>query len=260
MAAKVRVLQVAIGVVNFLIFVLAFTSIWPFPNGDFKIDLPEPNDVDWSYDEGRVHITAPYSVDNGGFYDVDDLVLSYRITNSTGAAVASDTFELGILPAGQITSGTLDFYLDLLELYQQGIVWMIFNDDWLNLRISVSCFYTMKLIEFDALYSVTVPWDALIRDLQFEGLELDPDGEGLTVSYRLETSPLLDGMACGVSFTYLDDGVPVAAGAQNIVLGQIDYSIHLDISGALIPGTGGTLLVELQLDGLTVEQELEVPP
>jgi len=256
MAAKVRLLQVAIGVVNFLIFVLVFTSIWPFPNGDFKIDLPEPNEVDWSYSDGRVHITAPYSVDNGGFYDVDDLVLSYRITNSTGAGIASETSEIGTLPAGQITSGTLDFYLDLLQMYEQGAVWMIFNDDELKLRISVSCFYTMRLIEFDALYSVTVPWDALIRDLEFEGVT--PDSDGLTVSYRLETSPLLDGMSCGVTLTYLDDGVEAATATQNIVLGLINYEVHFDIAAVLIPDDGDSLLVELELDGLTVEQELEL--
>lgn len=259
MAAKVGLLQVAIGVVNFLIFVLAFTSIWPFPNGDFRIDLPEPNEVEWSYDEGRVHITAPYSVDNGGFYDVDDLVVSYSVTNSTGARIASDSFEIGALPAGQITSGRLDFYLNLMQLYEQGIVWMIFNDDWLNLKISVSCLYTMGLVDFDALYRVTVPWDALVRDLELEDVSLDPDGQGLTVHYTLETSPLLDGMSCGLRVTYLDNGVPVATATQNVVLGQVHYSIHLDISTIVIPDGGDTLQFQVELDGLTVEQEMEVP-
>lgn len=259
MAARTRLLQVAIGLVNFLIFMLAFTSLWPFPNGDFKIDLPEPNEVEWSYGDGRVDIAAPYSVDNGGYYDVEDLVLSYSITNLTGAGIASDTIEIGTLPAGEITSGTLEFYLDLMRLYEQGAAWMIFNDDALNMRISVSCLYTMGLIEFDALYSVTVPWDALIRDFEPEGVSWDPDFQGFTVTYRLDTSPLLNGMSCGLTLTYLDDGVPAATATQNVVLGQVSYSIHFDIVTVLIPDAGDSLRLELDLDGFEVEQEMEVP-
>jgi len=84
MAARTRLIQLAIGIVNILIVALVFTSIWPFPSGNFKVDLPSPSDITWSYEDGVAHIVAPVTIDNRWIYDVNDLAIYYMVRNYSG--------------------------------------------------------------------------------------------------------------------------------------------------------------------------------
>lgn len=191
MPVSTRAVQVAIAIVNVLIFALAFTSVWPFPSGDFKVDLPSPADIEWSYSGGAVHVSAPYTIDNGGFYDVDDLQISYVVTNYTQSQIYSGVLDLGSLPAGRVTADTLDFSFPLLEMYESGSTWMVFNDDLLNFAVDVSCYYTMRLVHFYAEYRVSVPWDALIQEVAVDGWRVE--GAELLLDYHVATSEVLDG-------------------------------------------------------------------
>jgi len=191
MAASIRAIQMSIALVNVLIFALVFTSLWPFPSGDFNVDLPSSGDVVWDYEDGVVTVSAPYSIDNGGFYDVDDLVIRYDVTNYTDAPVHSGEIDIGSLPAGHVTSDSIDFAFPLLEMYESGATWMVFNDDFLNFAVEVSCYYTMKLVHFYAEYNVSVPWDALIQEVAFDGARSE-DGQ-LLIDYHVVTSDILQG-------------------------------------------------------------------
>ncbi len=193
MAASIRAVQAAIAAVNVVIFALVFTSVWPFPSGDFNVDLPSPNEVEWGYADGVVSVSAPYTIDNGGFYDVADLLISYDVRNYTNAPVYSGEIDIGTLPAGQVTSDTIDFTFPLLELYESGDTWMVFNDDFLNFQVEVSCYYTMDLVHFYADYRVSVPWDALIREVALDDVSSE-DGL-LSIDYHLVTSEILQGSA-----------------------------------------------------------------
>lgn len=200
MPASIRAVQTAIALVNVLIFALVFTSLWPFPSGDFNIDLPSANDVVWDYDDGVVTVSAPYSIDNGGFYDVEDLLLTYDVRNYTGAEVHSGEADIGTLPAGQVSADSIDFTFPILEMYESGQTWMVFNDDFLNFRVDVSCYYTMRLVHFYAEYNVSVPWEALIQEVEFDGASVD-DGL-LLVDYHIATSDIFDGLTTMNAYLY----------------------------------------------------------
>lgn len=223
MAARARLLQLSIAVVNLAILGLAFTSIWPFPHGDFRIHLPSARDVTWTYVDGVVIVHAPYSVDNGGFYDVDDLVVSYTVNNAT-REFAAQRFDLGSLPAGSVTPGSLDFTIDLIGMYENNTQWLIFNDDILDFHVEVSCYYTMKLIKFDASYQSSVIWNALIEDWGVGNVSLlrllNYTGEPVEVNYWLNTSDLLSRLPpARLNVSVLGDGAPVAWGETTVQVG-----------------------------------------
>lgn len=233
MAARTRVLQLAITVVNLSIIALAFTSVWPFPHGDFKVHLPSASEVEWSYADGLVHISAPYSIDNGWIYDVDNLTIQYSVTNNSMKVLAGDTFSLGSIPAGTVTPGSLDFTVDILGLYNAGAQWMVFHDDFLNFRISVSCLYTMKLIKFDASYHAGIEWDALIRSWAIERPSSLPVlGSPYPIHYWLNTSNMLAGLPTAqVNISLYGDGLLLGWGATSVELGgDRQGSLNLQIS------------------------------
>jgi len=241
MAARTRVLQLAIVLVNLSLIALAFTSIWPFPHGDFKVHLPQAKDVTWSYENGLVEVSAPYSIDNGGFYDVEDFVISYSVTNNTRYQLAGDTFDLGKIPKGSIAPGSLDFTFDLLGFYRNGTQWMVFNDDILNFDIHVSCYYTMRLVKFDASYSTGVTWDALIRSWAIERpSSLPTPGAPYPINYWLNTSDLLNGLPpASLNVSFSRDSELLGWGASEIQLGGDRTGI---VNVNILPGFDPTIL------------------
>jgi len=190
MSARTRLLELSVVTTNLVIFGLVLTSIWPFPSGQFKVDLPSASEVTWTYSDGVVHVVAPFSIDNGGFYDVDGLSISYQVTNYSRSSLAADTLVIGQIPAGGAVSSRLEFDFDLLRLYDEGAVWMVFHEDMLFFHIEVSGLYTMKLVEFDADYSVSMPWLPPIESYDVNPV-WPPVGNQVSVDWWLNTTRIL---------------------------------------------------------------------
>lgn len=240
MAARTRLIQLAIAIVNLLIVTLVFTSIWPFPSGEFRVDLPSANEIRWTYEDGIVHIVAPVTIDNSWIYDVDDLSIYYIVTNYSGHRIAEQRMPIGKIAAGQVTESALDFNFDLLELYNSGAVSMVFNDDLLSFYLEVSCLYTAKLIKFFASYQVSVPWDALVEgygvfDVRYPSTVPSPgDPISVEVDYWLHTSDLLRSVpSAQVSIRYLGNDTVLGSTSSTISLGG-NYSgvIQFEITPA----------------------------
>jgi len=263
MAARTRLLQLAIAAVNLIIVALVFTSVWPFPSGEFKVNLPSANDVEWAYSDGVVHIIAPYTIDNGWIYDVDDLTITYSVTNGTHSELAGDVLTIGSIPAGDVRSDELDFEFDLLEQYGAGIDWMVFHEDMLFFHLEVSCWYTMKMIQFDATYQASVPWDALVQGYGISDYSYSVGPPvSVYVGYWLNTSSLLRGLpAADVTVSYFGDDTLLGQAQTTIQLGGPNVgAVTMDITPAL--ASTYSLLFEVQFGGFTVSQRqtASVPP
>ncbi len=250
MVARIRLLQIAIAAVNIAIVALAFTSIWPFPHGDFKVDLPSANEVSWTYSNGVVHVIAPFSIDNGGYYDVDNLTLHYSVVNVTEFPLAAQFIYIGDIPAGKVTSSEIDFSFDL----NQGFGGMVFNDDLLRFSVEVSCFYTMKLVKFDASYQVSVPWDALIQDYGVDWSQTNLTSASPHLSYYIVTSDLLSGLAPAqvtLNLTNSSGGL-VASGSTSIELGG-NHSGTVDFTSDLLTlATSRAVNYSIQIAGFSL--------
>ena len=256
MAARIRVLQVAIALVNLFIFALAFTSLWPFAAGDFKVDLPSAGEVEWSYDAGVVSVVAPYIITNGGFYDVADLAISYDVTNVTLDPVASDVLDIGTIAAGTVLDDALEFSIDLQDLYDRGLISMVFDYDYLNIVVEVSCKYTMKLVDFRAEYSVGVPWDPLIQDVTVDDVSYDAGTQQLVVDYHIVTSDLLSGVATMHASLY-NGLLFISEDSETISLGGSDSgTLVFSVPLGDVPDR---VLFEAQIDGFTFEQTYMIP-
>ena len=256
MSTHTKALQVGVATVNILIFILVFTSLYPFPAGDFNLDLPSPSDVTWEYSSGEVTVTAPFAIDNGGFYDVDDLTLSYEVTNFSGALISEDVIDIGTVKAGAVTSSELTFVMDLQQMYDDGISWMVFNDDLLDFVVDVSCYYTAKLVHFDARYSVSIPWDALVQDVSVDDYLYDIDTGRVLVDYHISTSSILSG-STALDVSMYDDGTLVSQSTETVQLGRV-YSgtVALDVPLGSVPDT---VTLSVVVAGFPVEESFAIP-
>ena len=271
MAARTRLLQLAIAVVNIVIAALVFTSIWPFPSGDVKVDLPSANEVQWTYQSGVVHVTAPFTIDNGGFWDIEDLTIKYEVTNYSLVPLVDDTINIGTIKVGGVVSSHLDFEFDLIALYNQGATWMVFNDDMLNFLIEVSCGYTMKMVKFAATYHVSVPWDAIVQSYGVLDYMVTPTGPlptdpvSVSLQYWLTTSDLLRLLpSAQVDLAIKGNSTPLAQTQTTVQLGgNRTGAIDMGFTQLLDPGTTYTIEMSVEFGGfppMVRTFQLEVPP
>jgi hypothetical protein len=260
MAARRTLLQVSIAIVNLVIAALVFTSIWPFPSGDFKVRLPSASEIHWTYSNGTVQVIAPFTVDNSWIYDVNDLDISYLISNESSKPLAGDTLSVGSIPAGSTVSSQVEFNIDLAGLYSQGIDWMVFHDDMLYFRLEATCWYTMNLIHFDAVYQVSVPWDPLIQgygisDVTYPATLPSPGTPvSVTVDYWLATSRLLSSLPpAAVTVSYYGDDTLLGSAQTTVQLGG-NYSSTATVE--VTPAYYGEYWLDMQFQfgGYTVSQ------
>ncbi len=264
MAARRTLLQVSIAIVNLVIAALVFTSIWPFPSGDFKVDLPSASEIHWTFSNGTVQVVAPFTVDNNWIYDVDNLEISYLISNESNKPLAGDTLSVGSIPAGRTVSSQLEFDIDLATLFSQGIDWMVFHDDMLYFRLEATCWYTMNLIHFDAVYEVSVPWDALIQGYGISNVTypttLPAPGTpvSVTVDYWLATSNLLRSLpAAAVTLSYYGNDTLLGSAQTTVQLGG-NYSSVATVDVNPQYYTSYWLELQFQFGGFTVSQRWNV--
>ena len=268
MAARTRLLQLAISVVNLSIVVLVFTSIWPFPSGDFNVHLPSASEVTWTYADGIVRVHAPYTIDNGGFYDVSQLALYYIVTNYTHYEITKRTINIGDIPAGTVLPSSLDFDFDLMTLYNSGAQWMVFNDDLLNFYVEVSCYYTMELVKFDASYQVSVPWDALIRGYGISNYTITApaaigDPMFASVDYWLNTADILNSVPpANVIVRYMGDSAQLGTIQTTVELGgnhTQTVGMVIDSTSYMTPHSTYSLELLIQVAGFTLSRSVSVP-
>jgi len=238
MGLKYRALRICISIVNIIIALLVITSIWPFATGDFSVDLPEESEIDWSYVGGVITLSAPVSINNGGFYSIDDVVVRSTVTNSTQYELINSTESWGRIPVGVRFSETIDFSIDLEDLLSAGAYWMIFNPDFFEINIRISCRYTLGLIGFSADYSMPYSWDGLIRDFGFGQPELanpSPGNFEIRQPYWIWTNSILSGLGGDFTLELRDEstGNLTASSTDHISLGM-NYSDTLALTIAQV--------------------------
>ncbi|MEM2839401.1 MAG: hypothetical protein QW505_06020 [Thermoplasmata archaeon] len=231
MSSLHRVLRIVISIINIIIATLVITSVWPFATGEFSVDLPRATDIDWGYSGGLVTLSAPVTVRNAGFYNIDDVIVRTSVTNSTKFELINATERWGRIPAGSVFGETVNFSIDFNSLMSSGADWMVFNPDFFEIEITISCRYTLGLIGFSAEYKLPYSWDGLIIDFGFGRGELESPSPGvyqISQPYYVWTNSILSGYAGDFSLDLrvASSGNLTASSTDHIVLGR-NYSDSL---------------------------------
>jgi len=229
-----RILRMMISMASIAVAIIVITSVWPFATGQFSIDLPDESDIVWSYSSGVVTLSAPVGINNGGFYAIEDVVVTITVTNSTGYELLDSYEEWGTIAPGTPFSQTVDFSIDFIELLSAGADWMIFNPDFFDIHITIDCKYTFRLISFTAEYALPYNWDGLIIDMGFGEPTLESPSPGtyqVIQPYNIWTNELLLGLGGSFSIELRNSTTQqlIASSSDSIALG-IDHRSDLTFS------------------------------
>jgi len=232
MSAAYRILRISISMVNIAIIVMIILAAWPFVTGDFGVDVPTKDDVAWSYSDGNITVSAPIGIRNGGFYDVNDVVVKMSVESETHYSIVNSTNNWGTISAGSHVTRSVVFTVDLKKLLADGSTYMIFHPDSFVVDVEISAKYLLGLIIFTADYQVVYPWDGLILGMGFRtpALYNDTGTYGIQIPYWLDTNRLLVGLGGDFAVSLKNGtGINIANTSQHVSLGT-NYSSNLSLN------------------------------
>ncbi|MBN1109958.1 MAG: LEA type 2 family protein [Methanomassiliicoccales archaeon] len=182
------VTRIAIVAIKLLVALIVVLSILPLIMGNLHLGLGSEEDIEWAYEDGSLRLTAPFTVDNRGFFDINGVTVDIEMRDQGGGTLIESYGGPMSAPAGRETELQVDIELDLDDLPLETLREMVFEGTSMDLSISISARYTMDLIRFGADIVSDMEWEAMLVDLDLWTEEAAPYYDGAQCSMRIPYS------------------------------------------------------------------------
>ena len=102
---KLPLVATRLGIIAFKLMIVAMValSILPLVTGGLGIDMDNEDEGEMTFDDGVIHAEMPITVRNDGYFDINDLTVSFTFMNEDGDVLTSSDGEPMDIPAGKET-------------------------------------------------------------------------------------------------------------------------------------------------------------
>jgi hypothetical protein len=196
----VRLGIIAVNVVIALIIILA---VIPLATGGLDVNVPSSNESSWTLDGQVLHLSAPVSVYNGGFYDIEDFSLRMQVVDESGNEIMDDRSIPANLRAGKTTPVPLELSLDIGNVSQEAKRKIVFEGASYNISLSIEARYIMKLMKLGIAVEDEMHWDPLINEyrIDWDNIRFEDSGSQIVmiVPYYISASQMVYGYEINVT-------------------------------------------------------------
>jgi len=183
--------------VKILVLIIIALSILPFLTGNITVDFDTDGDTDWTYDDGVVRMTSPFTVDNQGFFDINDMVVEFALRDGNGDLIMDGQSVPMSAPAGRETDLQLQIEFDLNDLPSDMMCDMVFNGTELEFMVGFSARYTLDLVQAGAEIVSDMEWDAMLSQMEIDEMAAYPGYDGMDYYMQIPYSFQARGMVEG---------------------------------------------------------------
>jgi len=181
-----------------LIGILVLTVV-PLIQGGMDVEVPESNQVNWSYENGIITTDVTIGIYNGGVLDIEDCRFRADSTVENGSFVTSSQSMSTNLKAKEWTYVTIPLTLNVNELTRIMEQDVVYNGATVNITLDLSTYVALRLIHFELStpegQSFEIP--ALISNEQVDVSQASivpyGDGYALSIPYSFDASSLIVG-------------------------------------------------------------------
>jgi hypothetical protein len=208
---KLPLVATRLGIVAFKLMIAAIVilSILPLLTGGIGLDLDEGNDGEMTLEDSTIRIQMPITVRNDGFFDINDLTVSFTFMNEDGDVLTTSEGEKMDIPAGRETEVSIDLALDLLDLDRPTRSDLIFNGTEMMFEAEISAKYTLDMVKLSVEARSDMGWGPFINDLQVQDWNAWPMEEGddrfLNVPFSFQVDDVLVGLQTFAITEYRDE-------------------------------------------------------
>lgn len=171
-----------------IIILWVFTLLLPTTIGLSLMKLLEPNAIGFkepkfSFSNGTFSLSAPFYINNTGYYDLSDLNITVLIVSNSNTI---STFSLPLLdvPAGTTLNSSCDMSVSLEDIVSKNIELLTEDTD---LDLSISTFFRIAhVISLGVSTNVTTSWGAPFYNLTISEASYNFSSQKLSVSVSFE--------------------------------------------------------------------------
>ncbi len=245
---KLPLVATRLGIVAFKLMVAAIVvlSIVPLLTGGIGLDLESENEAGMTLEGGVIHMEMPITVRNDGFFDINDLTVSFTFMNEEGDVLAVSEGQPMDIPAGKETEVAIELALNLYDLDRQVRSDLIFNGTEMNFDAEISAKYTLDLVQLSVEVASDMGFGPLVSDLQVEEWGAQPLEEGsdrfVQVPFSFRADDVLNGLETYAITEYRDQDGYTSTVNQTLQLSQQVYEtakipLSQEAYGRLMNGT-----------------------
>jgi len=260
----VRLLIIA---VNLIVAAIIILAVIPLAVGGLDIDIPETGESGWTLEGDVLHLNAPISVYNGGFYDFEDFSLGLHVEDENGDEVLDERTDPVDLKAGRSTDVDLGLSLDIGDVPIEAKRQLVFEGASFEISVNIETYYMMSLMKLGITITDEMQWSPLINDYgigqsgiyyQYSGSQIE-----MIVPYYISASELVDGYVIQVTSELSNSTSVLATGSEYVTLTQStvgEFSFILTEEATLWLATHSetlTVTIELIMMGATASESFQ---
>jgi len=159
---KMKLFRVAILIANIAISLFVASLVYSASTLRFGF----PSGVETSTRGSLYVIRAPFSVTNGGLYDISDLDIGIELKNSTGYTFFENDTIVNVIKAQTTHHDAVVLAINYTDLYVKNAYYNLFHSDTFKLIVAVKCAYAKPMIGFQADVSQEMSWTAPLVDFK----------------------------------------------------------------------------------------------
>ncbi len=138
---------------------------------------------EFSASNSELTVSIPFSISNGGLYDISQLNITTCIIAENETALSSSTSLVPLIPKKSTVNESYSISLSLEDLVAKNLTYMLFNDTNLNVDMFVGLTYAYA-IPLKIASNQTMPWGAPFHNLTVAGISVAPPNQvGVSLSF-----------------------------------------------------------------------------
>lgn len=166
----------ALGWATIVIWILIISFSATVVHSAMQIGLDLGGAPEFSASNGELTVSIPFSISNGGLYDISQLNITTRIIAENETALSSSTSLVPLIPKKSIVNESYGISLSLEDLVAKNLTYMLFNDTNLNVDMFVGLTYAYA-IPLKISSNLTMPWGAPFHNLTVDGISAAPPNQ-----------------------------------------------------------------------------------
>jgi len=154
----------------FWIILLFFTVTAVYSAFQLKPEFGDPNT---STLDSTMTVSLPFSLANGGFYDVSNLNLTTLVKDSHGFPISDSSTLVRLVTHGSNVSVIHNMSISISRMAAENLSYMLFNDSSFVVDIALDLNYA-NAVPFRISTNSTMPWGAPLSNLTLGAISVAP--------------------------------------------------------------------------------------
>lgn len=118
-------------------------------------------------------ISLPFCIDNGGFYDISDLIIATDVNDCDGTLISNSVTFIQLISSGSRVERTHNISISIEDLVSRNLTALLFQDDVLDIDLFVTLRYA-QVIPLQLSSQTAMSWGAPLANLSIGEITAAP--------------------------------------------------------------------------------------